>query len=185
MTLIRHWKSFKMRRNKESSYQMRRVSFYLTLWQEQASWNTSRVVSYICMGAFRLCGKTGGHIQWLTSSRKMSGHRRSFTGRSHALVIHDRRSGKLKCTSALIKLRIREERTTLCPPALISLIFVTFSAPNGWNFENEWCVYDLSEGQKISVYLIKGHGSSLESWLKRKCLFLVWKLNLVLHVCKM
>ena len=26
---------------------MRHVSFYLTLWQEQASWNTSRVVSYI------------------------------------------------------------------------------------------------------------------------------------------
>ena len=26
---------------------MRHAFFYLTLWQEQASWNTSRVVSYI------------------------------------------------------------------------------------------------------------------------------------------
>lgn len=61
----------------------------------------------------------------------------SVIHRADPLVIHDRRSGKLKCTSALIKLRIREERTALCPPALIKLIFVTFSAPNGWNFENE------------------------------------------------
>lgn len=182
MTLIRHWKSFKMRRNKESSYQMRHVSFYLTLWQEQASWNTSRVVSYIwvlfvCVEKLVVIYSDWHHrAKWVV----IVGHSQ---GRS--LVIHDRRSGKLKCTSALIKLRIREERTVLCPPALIKLIFVTFSAPNGWNFENEWCVYDLSEGQMTRVYLINGHGSSLESWLKRKCLFLVWKLNFVLHVCKM
>ena len=63
-------------------------------------------------------------------------------------VFYDRRSGKFKCTSALNKLRIREESASFEPPALINLIRATSLAPNWqihrWNVENEWFMYDLS-----------------------------------------
>ena len=90
MILIRRWKSFKMRRNKESSYQMRRVSFYLILWQEQASWNTSRVVSYI--KCFSFVWKNWWSY-WLTSSRKMSGrYTLNVRSRGKQLVLFSRES---------------------------------------------------------------------------------------------
>ena len=38
-----------------------------------------------------------------------------------SLIIHDRRSGKFECTSALNKLQIREEWAIFGPPALIKL----------------------------------------------------------------
>lgn len=112
---------------------MRHAFFYLTLWQERASWNTSRVVSDIWV-LFVCLEKLVVIVTDMIAQNEWTSY---VIHRADALVIHDRRSGKLKCTSALIKLRIREERTTLCPPALIQLIFVTFSAPDEWDFENE------------------------------------------------
>ena len=39
-----------------------------------------------------------------------------------SLILHDRRSGKFECTSALNKLQIREEWAIFGPPALIKLL---------------------------------------------------------------
>ena len=46
-----------------------------------------------------------------------------------SLIIHDRRSCKFECTSALNKLPIKDEWTFFGPPALIKLLGATSLAP--------------------------------------------------------
>ena len=46
-----------------------------------------------------------------------------------SLIIHDRRSGKFECTSALNKLPKREEWAIFGPPALIKLLGATSLVP--------------------------------------------------------
>ena len=69
-----------------------------------------------------------------------------------SLIIHDHRSGKFRCTSALNKLQIREECVFFGPPALVKLIGATSLAPKlqiHWrNIENEEFTCGLSTKDK-------------------------------------
>ena len=83
-----------------------------------------------------------------------------------SLIIHDRRSGKFECTSALNKLQIREEWAIFGPPALIKLLGATSLVPK-WqsherNIKNEWSIYGLST-KYINFTSQKDYPSSLHS----------------------
>ena len=86
-----------------------------------------------------------------------------------SVIIHERRSSKFECTSALNKLRIREEWAIFGPPALIKLLGATLLAPkwqnHGRNIKNEWLIYGLST-KNINFTLQKDYPSALENCWK-------------------
>ena len=98
-----------------------------------------------------------------------------------SLIIHDRRSGKFECTSALNKLRIREEWAIFGPPALIKLLGATSLAPkwqnHGRNIKNEWFIYGLST--KLNIQILRSRRTiPLHLKIAKKRPFFVWKLTL-------
>ena len=95
-----------------------------------------RLMKYVC------CELLGIQLRSLTFTQGIA--QNEWT----SLITHNRRSGKFECTSALNKLRIREEWAIFGPPALIKLLVATSLAPksqkHGRNIKNELFIYGLS-----------------------------------------